>query len=147
MLDRRRWDDAVMSRQRSRRALQVLLVALGSVALAAGGSTVLMGVESILGAETVSATVDSEMRFYAVWYAGAGLMLLRSARRLEAEAWMIRGIAWALFVAGCSRGLSWLIVGQPHLLTKVLMAIELALPIIIVSWLRSVERGRGDGAE
>jgi hypothetical protein len=123
-----------MNSKVSRRVLQVFLTILGSVAFVAGATTVVLGVDSIVGAETVSATVDSEMRFYAVWYAGAGLVLVRAASRVEESATVIRGISVLLFVAGCSRGLSWMMVGEPHTVAQVLMIIELALPFVIVAW-------------
>lgn len=122
------------------RGLQLLLHFLGVVAFVAGVGTVLFGTASIAGAETVSGTVDSEMRFYAVWYAGAGLLLLKSAKNVERETVIIRGIAAALFVAGCSRALSWAVVGEPHVVAKVLMVIELILPFIVVAWHTAVTR-------
>ena len=129
-----------MSGQASRRALQAFLVFLGSVALVAGLTTVVLGVDSIIGAESVSATVDSEMRFYAVWYAGAGLFLLRSAPRVESDRTIIRAIAGLIFIAGCARGLSWLVLGRPHTVAVVLMVIELVLPFVILPWQATVAR-------
>ena len=124
----------------SRRGLQALLRFLGVVAFVAGLGTVVLGVDSIVGAEPVSGTVDSEMRFYAVWYAAAGLLLLRTAGRLEQDGVFIRGLSGALFIAGCARGLSWVVVGEPHVLAKILMVIELVLPLVIVPWHGSLVR-------
>ncbi len=118
----------------------MLLSVLGSVAIIAALATVVLGVTSIAGAEAVSGTVDSEMRFYAVWYAGAGLLLLRCVPRLETETTIIRGIAVLLFIAGCSRALSWAVVGEPHPVAQVLMVIELVLPFVIVPWHAAIVR-------
>lgn len=123
-----------------RRALQVFLTIVGLVALLAGLATALFGVTSIVGAEPVSATVDSEMRFYAVWYAGAGFFLLRLVARVESERKGIGAVAGLFFIAGCSRGLSWLVVGRPHKLAVTLMVIELALPVVILPWQAAVAR-------
>lgn len=133
-------DDSAVGSEVSRRALQVFLIFLATVALVAGLATVLFGAASLVGAEVVSGTVDSEMRFYATWYAGAGILLLRSVCRLETDTWIIRGIAGTLFVAGCSRALSWIAVGEPHLVAQVLMVIELVLPFVIVPWHAAVVR-------
>ena len=113
--------------------------------MVAGLGTVIFGADSIVGAEPVSGTVDSEMRFYAVWYAGAGLLLLRSSGRLEQDGVIIRGLSAVLFIAGCSRALSWVVVGEPHALAKILMVIELVLPFVIVPWQNSVARTFSDG--
>ena len=130
----------------ARKTLQVFLVVLGSVAVVAGLTTVLFGVDSILGAEDVSGTVDSEMRFYAVWYVGTGLVLLRAVPRLEYERPTISFVALLFFVAGCARVLSWIVEGKPHTAAVVLMVIELALPFIILPWLTAVARKRALGA-
>jgi hypothetical protein len=129
-----------VSSEAFRRRLQTFLTSLGLVAFIAGLATVVFGVASIVGAEDVSGTVDSEMRFYATWYAAAGAVVLRSARRLDSEGWVIRGVAAAVFVAGCSRALSWVTVGEPHVVAKVLMIVELVLPFIIVPWHAAIVR-------
>jgi hypothetical protein len=120
--------------------LQLFLTLVGSVALVAGLTTVLLGVDSVVGAEGVSGTVDSEMRFYAVWYAAAGVLLLRAVARVESERRTIAAIAVLFFIAGCSRALSWLVVGRPHMLAVVLMGIKLALPFVLLPWLAAVAR-------
>ncbi|MGH2756743.1 MAG: DUF4345 domain-containing protein [Actinomycetota bacterium] len=130
-----------MSGGASRMALKVFLTILGSIALVAGLGTVLFGVDSIVGAEPVSGTVDSEMRFYAVWYAGAGVVILRAAARVESAGTTIRAVVVLFFVAGCSRALSWLVVGRPHTVAVALMVIELALPLVILPWQAAVARG------
>lgn len=128
----RGWDDVRMNGSTARKALQVFLSLLGAVALIAGVATVLRGTNAIVGAEDVSGTVDSEMRFFAVWYAAAGVVLLRAVPRVESERVTIKAVALLFFVAGCARGLSWLAVGRPHMTAVVLMSIELALPFLIL---------------
>ncbi len=108
--------------------------------LVAGSLSVVFGASSMLGAGDVAAYVDSEMRFYAVWYVVAGVFLLRATRRIESEAWTIRLVAAAFFVAGCSRILSWVAVGRPHLSQLILMVIELTLPLVVIPWQASVAR-------
>lgn len=110
--------------------------------LGAGASTVLLGVDSLLGAEETSGVVDSEMRFYAVWYVVAGLALWRGSAKLEEEGWTIRVVAIAFFAAGCARALSWLVRGAPHWSQIVLMVIELALPLLIIPWQSAVLKKR-----
>lgn len=130
-----------MRRRSSAGAFRGLLILLGSVAIVAGLGTAVLGVDSVVGAGEVSPTVDSEMRFYAVWYVGAGALLLWSARNLERAGALIRGLAGLLFLAGLSRGLSWVTVGEPHALSKTLMVIELVLPFLIVPWQIALSRG------
>ena len=88
----------------------------------------------------VAPDVDTEFRFYAVWYSVAGVILLRSAPRLESAGFTIRLIAAAFFVAGCARILSWVVVGRPYAQAIVLMVIELLVPVVVIPWLAAVTK-------
>jgi peptidoglycan/LPS O-acetylase OafA/YrhL len=121
---------------------------MGVVMVVAGAGTVLLGAASVPNEGTVTPDVDTEMRFYAVWYVAAGALLLRAVPRVEHEEWTIRLIGAAFFVAACARVLSWIVVGRPHVSAVVLMTLELVLPLVIIPWQtlvrkRSSEEGRG----
>lgn len=88
----------------------------------------------------VSANVDSELRFYAAWYAAAGVLLLRTVRRVESEGTTIRAICAVLFVAACSRVISIIAVGAPHPMFLALMVVEFAIPVLVVPWQAAVAR-------
>ena len=124
----------------NRRLFQALLVLLGGVMVAAGLGTVLLGAGSVIGVDDVTPEIDSEMRFYALWYAVAGLGMLRAVPRVESSGLMVRAVAAAFFIAGCARALSWLTVGRPHSFTVVLMVIELLLPVVLIPWQASVQK-------
>ncbi|MEA2433384.1 MAG: hypothetical protein QOG54_841 [Actinomycetota bacterium] len=113
---------------------------LGGVALVAGISTLLFGADLVLDSTKVAPGVDSEMRFYAAWYAAAGVLLLRAVPRVEAEGSLVRWVGAAFFVAGCARLLSLVAVGRPPTLYLVLMVAELALPAVIIPWQSSLQR-------
>ena len=130
----------MMSSAMPRRALQVFLTILGSVAVVSGTVTMLFGVESIIGAKPAGPTADSEMRFFAVWYAGAGVVLLRAVPRVETHSTIVRAVGALFFLAGCGRLISLLVVGKPHQFSLWLMAIELSLPFVIVPWQALVAR-------
>jgi Domain of unknown function (DUF4345) len=129
-----------MARERVRTGLQVFLTVLGCVAVVAGAVTLIFGATSVIGVEDPTPAADSEMRFFAVWYAAAGVALLRGVPRLETQGDLIRGIAVVFFIAGCARGLSWIVVGEPPGVARLLMVIELALPFVIIPWQASVAR-------
>jgi Domain of unknown function (DUF4345) len=124
----------------TKRGLRILLTIISTVMLVAGSLSVVFGASSVLGAGDVTAEVDSEMRFYAVWYVVAGAFLLHATRRVESETWTIRLIAAGFFVAGCSRILSWVAVGRPHASQLILMVIELILPLVVIPWQASIAR-------
>ena len=89
-----------------------------------------------------SASVDSEVRFFAAWYAAAGVVLLSTLPRVESAGRVIRTVGAVFFVAGCARLLSLIVVGRPHTLFLVLMVVEMVLPVIIVPWQTSVARSQ-----
>jgi hypothetical protein len=117
---------------RLRAALRALLVALGAVAFVAGLVTVFTGAGSIPGDNPVTPNVESELRFYATFWTGFGVLALYAARRPEREALLLRGLSLFLFLAGLARGLAWLDSGRPDAQFLVLMGLELALPFFIV---------------
>jgi hypothetical protein len=129
-----------MSADASRRGLRVLLAVLGTVMVVAGAATVLFGASSVPREEIVAPDVDSEMRFYAVWYVAGGVALLRALTRVERSSAIVRLIACGFFVAGCARVVSWASVGKPHAFLITLMVIELVLPAIILPWQAAVAR-------
>jgi hypothetical protein len=124
------------------RGLRILLTAMGSIMLVVGTTSVLLGASSVLSAGDFTAAIDSEMRFYGVWYAVAGAVLLRASRNVRNETWTIRLIAGAFFAAGCSRIVSWIVVGRPHTTQLILMVIELILPFVVIPWQAAVARQR-----
>jgi hypothetical protein len=127
----------------SRRGLQVILMILGVVALVFGTLAVVAGTALIPDGGEAAPSVDSELRFYAAWYAAAGVVLLRVARRIETEGATIRAICALFFVGGCGRVLSIIAVGTPHPFFVTLMAVELAIPAVIIPWLGGITRRSG----
>jgi len=126
----------------SRRALQVVVAILGTVALVFGLQTVLFGAAPILGVGEVPPSVDSELRFHAAWYAGAGALLLWTVPRIESAGLIIRAVGMVVFIAGAARLISLLTVGVPHTLYVALMAIELTIPAVLVPWQAAVAKRR-----
>ena len=123
-----------------RRGLQVAVGIFGVVATVAGLVTVVAGAAGIVGGGPVSPTVDSEIRFYSVWYVLVGLFALRAVPRVEVEGFTIRLIFGALFVGGLARLLSLAVAGSPHVLTYVLLGLELVIPPIVLPWQAAVAR-------
>jgi uncharacterized protein DUF4345 len=117
-----------------------LLLVVAAVAVVAGGSALIRGPSEVIGAAGSSNNVDSEFRFFAAWYVIAGVLLFRAIPSVERQGWIIRAVAGGFFLAGFGRVLSILEVGPPHWWYVVLMTIELALPVILVTWQAFVAR-------
>lgn len=134
-------------RQTERRILQFLLVALGLAAIIIGAMLYLLGqrfnylsemffdalsAQSTSPEQPISPTVDSELRFYAVFWFSYGVLLIWVARGVLQRLQLVPILAAIFFAAGVGRVLSLLLVGAPHPLFTVLMGIELTYPIILV---------------
>jgi peptidoglycan/LPS O-acetylase OafA/YrhL len=124
----------------ARRGLQVVVTFLGCVALGAGLLTLITGGALVPDAGDVSASMDSELRFHAAWYAAAGVLLLRVAPRVESETAKLRAICAVLFIAACARVVSIVVVGVPHPLFVTLMVIEFAIPVVVLPWQAAIAR-------
>ena len=124
-----------------RRGLQYLLSALGAIAVVAGMAQVLGGAALTPDPGNFSPNLDSEVRFFSVWYVLIGVLLFKASKDVESQGWIVRAVMVTLFVAGCTRILSWATVGKPDTRFVILMVIELVLPLIVLPWQMSVERG------
>lgn len=81
--------------------------------------------------------VDSELRFYAVFWGAYGVVLLVTAKNLTDHLRTVPWLAGLFFLGGVGRALSRLMVGTPHPFFLALMAAELVLPLVImVLWSR-----------
>jgi hypothetical protein len=129
-----------MSSGPTERGLQIVLIVLGLVALFFGGLAVVTGPGFLPGVDRVPVNLDSEFRFYSAWYAGAGALILRSARDLRAEARTIRLICAVLLVGAVGRAISIVAIGRPDTVFVVLMGIEFLIPAIVLPWLARATR-------
>ncbi|HWH33520.1 MAG TPA: DUF4345 domain-containing protein [Egibacteraceae bacterium] len=116
--------------------LRGFLTLLGMVALVAGLVTVLTGASTILDANEASPSVDSELRFFAAWYVGVGVALLRAARDPAANRGIVHGVAALFGLAATGRVLSWATVGRPSTLAVVLLFVEYAIALGLPLWHR-----------
>ena len=125
-----------------RKGLQAGLVSLGLVATIAGAASVVFGAHIIPGGDGVSASVHSELRFYASWYLATGLVVLWTVPRVATRTAgiVLRVVFGTLFLAGCARVVSIVADGTPATTYVVLMVIELVLPLVILPWQAAVAR-------
>ncbi len=114
-------------------ALRAALTLLGVVPIVTGLGSVLFG-SGVIPGPNPSPSVESELRFYAAWWVGGGLVLLWIARRPAERGIALRGLCAVLFLGGLARLLAAAQVGWPRPLFVVLMAIELVLPLVLVPW-------------
>src|SRR5262245_12037167 len=109
------------------------------IATAAGLDTVIRGARSVPGQGSANPSLESELRFYAAFYAAYGLALVRVARRADRDPRAVRALSGALLAAGAARAGGWLAAGRPHPLQRALLAIELGAPPVLAAWQARLE--------
>ena len=129
-----------MSGALGKRALQALLMALGVIAVVTGLLVVATGSDGIPGESAATATLDNELRFFAVFWIGFGVVSIRVAPRVDTETTLVRALALTLFVGGVARAVSWLSAGEPHPLFAGLMILELLGAPLVVLWQERLTR-------
>ena len=116
-----------------RTTLRAGLYAVGAVATLAGLHTAIAGARSLPGEERANPAVESELRYYGAFYAAYGIAVLRVAPRADTEPAAVRALAGSLFLAGVARAGGWLAAGGPHPAQRALLAVELALPPLVLA--------------
>jgi hypothetical protein len=124
----------------SRSMLQAVLVGTGTIAAGTGTAVVIAGPGAIPGGGPVPPSVDSVLRFYAVWWAACGVALVRAAPRVEHETAAVQGACATMFLGGVARLLAARASGRPHPLFQTLTVVELVTTPVLVGWQRSLAR-------
>ena len=119
-----------------RDAQRLITLALGAVASGAGAHSALTGDGSLPGRGGEHSRVDSELRYYGVFYAAYGLVALRTGLRAEPDPDATRGLAAVLFAGGVARANGWRARGRPHPVQVALLAAELGVPPLLLGLAR-----------
>jgi len=122
----------------SRSMLQAVLAGTGAIAVGTGAAVVVGGPGAIPGGGKVPGSVDSDLRFYAVWWAASGVALLRATPRVERETAAVQTACATMFLGGVARLLAARTSGRPHPLFQALTVVELVTPPILIGWQRSL---------
>jgi hypothetical protein len=130
--------------RRPQRRLRALLGVAGLVPIAAGVHTLLAGGRSIPPWRRANPMIESELRYYSAFYVAYGATALGAAAREEIDPATVKGLAAAMFLGGLGRVGAWLAAGRPHPLQRALLALELAVPPLLVSESARHTPGLGD---
>jgi hypothetical protein len=130
------WPIASATESPDSRTFGRALAALGLVPIATGLYGVVTGAGGLTGESDAAVNVDSELRFlYAFWIAYGAAIVYVGLRAADSR-FAVTAIAAILFCAGVARGISWIVEGRPDALYLVLLALELAIPPVLVAWQR-----------
>ncbi len=124
-----------------RRVLQIWLLVFGVVCVGIAVAHLFFGTATIIGGGPVNATIDSDMRFYAVLFGAYGLTATWCARDVERKATAINLLGAVFFVGGLARLLAWVATGEPNWFYVLMTPVELVIPIVNYLLVRAVCNG------
>jgi hypothetical protein len=125
-----------------KRVTEIWLIAFGLICAGIGLAHLLFGTRTIIGGGSVNATIDSDMRFYALLFAAYGLVFVWCAVDI-ADRGRVANILGALFFAGgLARLLAWAATGQPNWFYVVMIPVELIVPLVNWALIRRVSGSR-----
>jgi hypothetical protein len=125
-----------------KRVAEIWLIAFGLICAGIGLAHLLFGTSTIIGGGSVNATIDSDMRFYALLFAAYGLVFVWCAVDI-ADRGRVANILGALFFGGgLARLLAWAATGQPNWFYVVMIPVELIVPLVNWALIRRVSDSR-----
>ena len=122
------------------RIVQIWLVVFGVVCAGIALVHLLFGTSTIIGGGSVNATIDSDMRFYAVLFLAFGLAFVWCAQDVENRGDPINLLGLIFFVGGLARLLAWAATGTPNWFYILMIPVELAIPVVNYLLVRAVSR-------
>jgi len=112
--------------------IKYILYAISLVALGTGLNVLIGGASAIPGATGgVEATVDNELRFFAMFWIAYGAFCFWVARNIAEQYFFVPFIALVFFLGGMGRLISILSVGPPASILIPAMILEFVIPIVI----------------
>jgi len=116
------------------RYTKIILYLLFAVALVTGLNAVVGGVAAIPGYQgPVDATVDNEIRFFAIFWIGFGILCFFTAKSFDTNRRFVPSIALLFFLSGVGRLASLVLVGLPAFPLIAVMVLELTVPLFMLA--------------
>lgn len=135
------------------RLLRGIIAGTGAIAFLTGGCVAFGGTAAIPGGTPTTASNDSVLRFYAIWWAAQGPAALRLVHDPMVDPGAVRHLAATTFCGGLARLAAVRASGRPHPVFRVLTIVELGLPPLMIALARraagphaAVAKGGYDGA-
>lgn len=127
-----------------KRATEIWLTVFGLICAGIGLAHLLFGTETIIGGGPVNATIDSDMRFYALLFAAYGLAFVWCAADITHRGRVANVLGAMFFAGGLARLFAWAVTGQPNWFYVAMVPVELIIPVVNYALIHRISRPRGD---
>jgi Domain of unknown function (DUF4345) len=116
------------------------LTVLGLTCVGIALAHLLFGTSTIIGGGRVNATIDSDLRFYAVLFAAFGVGFVWAAMDLDRRATTANLLGLLFFLGGLARLLAWWQTGPPNWFYLAMIPVELVIPVVNWALLAAVRK-------
>jgi hypothetical protein len=125
-----------------KRVTEIWLCAFGVVCVGIGLSHLAFGSASIIGGGAVNATIDSDMRFYALLFAAFGAAFVWCAADITERGRVANLLGAVFFAGGIARLIAWAATGQPNWFYVLMVPVELIIPLVNYALIRQTSHSR-----
>jgi hypothetical protein len=125
-----------------KRVTQIWLSVFGVVCVGIGLSHLAFGSASIIGGGAVNATIDSDMRFYALLFAAFGATFVWCAGNITDRGHVANLLGAVFFAGGFARLIAWAATGQPNWFYVLMIPVELFIPMVNYALIRQSSQSR-----
>jgi hypothetical protein len=122
------------------RVTKIWLITFGFVCAGIGLAHLAFGTATIIGGGSVNATIDSDLRFYALLFAAYGLTFVWCATDITQRGQVVNVLGAIFFAGGLARLLAWAVTGQPNWFYVVMIPVELVIPLVNYALIRQIPR-------
>src|SRR3978361_887103 len=130
-----------------KRVTEIWLCVFGVVCAGIGLSHLTFGSATIVGGGAVNATIDSDMRFYALLFTAYGATFVWCAANIAERGRVANALGAVFFAGGIARLVAWAGTGQPNWTYVPTIPVELVIPLVNHALIRQTSRfGRDDAA-
>lgn len=122
-----------------RRTLQITMIAVAAIPFILGVMNLIGGAAAFVPPEAISPSLDSQMRFYAVWFMLPFFLTIWIVRNLDVAGPVMLITFGTMALAGCARIFSAMEYGMPDPRMVAAIVIEIGV-LLFIPWHRAVMR-------
>lgn len=119
-------------------AFRIVTILIGFIPLWFGMNGVFFGSAEHMAGEPFSSAMDNQYRYLSGVYIGVALMIFYSSGDVRRRGDLFRFAIIAIFIGGCARAVSYLMIGAPPTEQIAGMVIELLAPLLLLWRVRAV---------